>query len=512
MKKWGVLIVVSLAVFIIAIDTTMMSVAITRLAQDLNTEVQNIQMAIAIYSLVMAASMLVGGKLATMFGAKRIFVIGMILYCVGTTIAALATNVIMLTAGWSVIEGIGAAFMMPAVMSFLMITYKGKDRVKAFAVYAAILVGGAAIGPIIGGIFTEFISWRWAFGMEAFIGVAVLANQRVLVGLERADIMPKLDWGGIALSSSGLILLVAGVININIPLIVIGSIVLVLFFLWERRQESKGNETLVPTSLFKNRFFMSATLTNLVIQICLGAILFIIPWFLQTMLFANAFDTGLAMMPLTLLMMALTFITARLIARVSIKYLTIIGIAVMIGGIILTASLFDPAMTIMSLAPGLAVIGVGMGLAVSQIGNLTLSAAKPEETNEASGLHNTFMNLGRSIGTAAVGTLMLFFFLSSITGGINSSAILPEQNKTELTAIVTEVSEGMESENLEAEVEETLGSYPDEYITELKVIKDHSAGDSMRQTFYVLAGVMGAGLVISLFVSKEKLDTKSGTK
>ena len=105
---------------------------------------------------------------------------------------------------------------------------------------------------------------------------------------------------------------------------------------------------------------MSATLTNLVIQICLGAILFLIPWFLQTMLFANAFDTGLAMMPLTLLMLALTFITARLIARISIKYLTIIGIAIMIGGIIFTASLFDPAMTIMSLAPGLAVIGVGM--------------------------------------------------------------------------------------------------------------------------------------------------------
>ena len=184
----------------------------------------------------------------------------------------------------------------------------------------------------------------------------------------------------------------------------------------------------------------------------------------------------------------------------------------MIGGIIFTASLFGPAMTIMSLAPGLAVIGVGMGFAMSQIGNLTLSAAKPEETNEASGLHNTFLNLGRSIGTAAVGAFVLFFFLSGLAGGVDSSVILPEQNKNELTVLITEVSEGMESENLEAEVKETLGSYPDEYITELQDIKDHSAGDSMRQTFYVLAGIMGAGLVISLFVSKEKLVTESDTK
>jgi hypothetical protein len=348
--------------------------------------------------------------------------------------------------------------------------------------------------------------------MEAFIVAAVLANSRFLTGQEKAEKRPRLDWGGIALSSAGLVTLVAGVIGVNITGIIIGSVLLLLFFLWEGRQERRGNETLVPTSLFKNRNFMTGTSTNLVIQIGIGAILFCIPFFLQTMLHANAFDTGLAVLPLTMGMLALTFVTARLVARIRIKYLTIIGIAVMIAGAILVANLFDPGMTIMNLAPGLALIGIGMGLSISQIGNLTLSSAKPGETNEASGLHNTFLNLGRSIGTAAVGALMLTFFLSGLVGGIDNSAVLPQQDKNELTVLFTESSQNMESKEFEAAVEETLGEYPDEYIGELRGIGANAAVDSMRGTFYILAGILGGGLVVSFFLPKRKLiDTGSKT-
>jgi MFS family permease len=230
------------------------------------------------------------------------------------------------------------------------------------------------------------------------------------------------------------------------------------------------------------------------------------------MLHSNAFDTGLAVLPLTMGMLALTFITARLVARIRIKYLTIIGIAVMIAGAILVANLFSPGMTVMSLTPGLALIGIGMGLSISQIGNLTLSSAKPGETNEASGLFNTFLNLGRSIGTAAVGALMLTFFLSGLVGGIDNSAVLPEQDKNELTVLFTESSQNMESKEFEATVKETLGEYPDEYIGELKGIGANAAVDSMRGTFYILAGILGGGLVISLFLPKQKLiDTGSKT-
>ena len=531
MHRWNVLIIVSLAIFIITIDTTMMNVAITALAQDLNTEIQHIQMAIAIYSLVMASGMITSAKLAKIYGTKRIFIIGVTLYGIGTVTAALSQNVIMLTLGWSVIEGIGASLMIPTILSFLMTSYQGKERVRAFAVYAAILVGGAAIGPIIGGLFTTYASWRWAFGMEAFIVAAVLTSSRILARQEKAKKKPGLDLCGVALATTGLVSLVIGVISANTygwwqavkplviggleiapfgisvaPLLMIsGGILLLMFRLWLKRQESKGNEPLVPTSLFRNRHFMAGTSTALIIQMGIGAILFAIPFFLQTILHTNAFETGVAVIPLTLAMLALSFITARLVTRIQIKYLITTGIAVMIAGAIIVANSFSPSMTMMSLAPGLSLIGIGMGLALSQIGNVTLSFAKSNETDEASGLYSTFLNLGRSIGTAAVGAVMLTSFLSSIIGGINNSVSLPQQDKNDLTTVLTDSSKHMKLKEFEAEIKKALGDYSDEDIRELKAIGVNSVDDSMGVTFYTLAGVFGGSLIVSLLLPRRKL-------
>jgi len=148
MKKYGVVIVVSLAVFILMLDTTMMNVAITALAQDMDTSIQNIQLAIALYALVMAAFMITGAKLSNIYGTKRIFLVGAVIYGVGTLTAALSVNVGMLIAGWSIIEGVGAAFMMPAVATFLMVSYQDRERMIAFAVLSAVAVGGALrLGP-----------------------------------------------------------------------------------------------------------------------------------------------------------------------------------------------------------------------------------------------------------------------------------------------------------------------------------------------------------------------------
>ena len=541
MRRWYVLIVLSLAIFVITLDTTMMNVAITALSQDLHTEVQHIQMAIAIYSLVMAAGMITGAKMARIYGTKRIFIIGVILYTAGTITAALSQNITMLTLGWSVIEGIGASLMMPTILSCLMTTYGGKERVRAFAVYAAILIGGAAIGPIVGGLFTTYASWRWAFGMEAFIMAAVLIFSRILPRQEASGERPGLDIGGIALCATGLVSLVIGIISANsygwwqatkplvigsykiaplgisvAPIMMIaGGVLLASFIFWLRKREKRGSDPLVPTSLFRNRYFICGTSTNFIMQMTIGAILFSVPFFLQTILHLNAFQTGLAVIPLTLSMMAMSFVTARLISRIAIKYLIIAGIALMIAGAFIMANSFSADMTITSLTPGLVLIGSGLGLALSQIGNVTLSFARAGDTDEASGLYATFLNLGRSIGTAAVGAVMLSSFLSGIVGGIDNSASLPQKDKDELTVWITESSRQMKLDEFETKLKKKIHDYPDRYVEELESIGINAADNSMRITFYTLAGVFAGSLVASLFLPSGKMvsrDEDSGAE
>jgi EmrB/QacA subfamily drug resistance transporter len=530
MKKYSVAVVVSMAMFILALDTTMMNVAISALTQDLNTEIQKIQFAIAFYALVMACFMLLGAKLAAIFGTKRIFIIGVVLYGIGTLTAALSVNVTMLTLGWSFIEGIGAAFMVPSMVTFLMAAYQGRERMVAFAIFSAVTVGAAAVGPLVGGAFTTYASWRWAFGMEFFIVVAILVFSLVLSG-QRSSERPKLDWVGVLLSALGFGSIVFGVINtvtygwweakrplvlggleiapfglsIAAVLMLAGGIFLLLLVFWERRQERKGNEPLIPMSLLKNRPYMAGGMVTLVLQLGIGAVLFSIPFFLQSALFRNAIQTGVAVMPLTLTMLVMMLLTPRFAARIPVKYLAMGGIVACAAGAIVLARSFNVEMATTDLIPGFVVFGLGLGLALGQLQNLSLSAARPSETAVGAGLFNTFRNLGMSLGTAIIGTLLLSFFLSGLVIGINGSAVLPQEDKDQLTGLVTQSAKEMNRQELEAEIRVILGEYPDEYIEELKVIAGDSIGHSMRVSYDTLGGILGAGFVASLFLSKRRL-------
>ena len=535
MKKYGVLIVVSLAMFILTLDTTMMNVAITAIAQDLDTEIQNIQLAVSLYALIMAAFMITGAKLADMYGTKRIFLIGTVMYGVGTLIAALSQNIGMLIAGWSIIEGLGAALMMPAIATFLMVSYRGKERMTAFAVFTAVAVGGAAIGPIVGGAFTTYASWRWAFASEFAIVVIVLAFSYLLIS-QKKPVKPKLDWFGVVLSAAGMACLVYGLIlttnygwwNAKRPfviggleiapfgisfaaiLMIAGIIFLLLFVVWLIRQERRGNEPLAPISLFKNKPYMAGNTVFLMLQLCIAAMLFTIPFFLQSVLFKSAIESGIALMPLTLAMLVFVFVTSRLASRLRVKYLVMIGAVICVAGTILLANSFSVDMSVTDMLPGLIVIGIGLGLANSQLQNLTLSSTEEDVTDEASGLMNSFRNLGTSMGTAVVVSLLLTFLFSSLVSGINDSTVLPEEDKQMWNVILTDTIKHMEKEEFEELVEEIIADYPDEYVEELQSVSDDSIANSMRISYYVIAGVFGISLATSLLLPKRKLVSASG--
>ena len=511
MKKYAVMLIVAISMLVFSLGSSMVTVAITDLTQDLNTEIQYIQFAIALYALLIAAFILVGAKLAIMYGAKRIFVIGVILFAIGMLIASLSQNIVMFTLGYAVLPGLGAALIVPTGVILLMENYEGKARATAFAVFAAVYIGGAAIGPLVGGFFTTYISWQWAFFTLVVMDVILLVFSRNVKG-QKGSGRAKLDVAGVLLSALGFILVTFGMMIITsyglsiaaVPMIT-GVILLLLFVLWERRQGRKGGEPLLPFSLIKDKPYMAGVGVGAILSLTYGAVFFCIPLFVQSVLFLNAMESGLVLMPMTIGLMVMAFVSPRLTVKIRAKYLSIVGAGISIIGAVLLANSFSADMATSDMIPGLVVFGIGMGLATAQLQNLTLSSVRASETNEAAGLFNGGRNLGWAIGVAIVGAILIGLLLSSLTTGINGSTVFPQEIKDELTVLEEQSTKEMTREELEADLEQILGPPPNEYWEELERITDDSAGHSMQVTFYTIGGIMGVCLITSFLLSKRKL-------
>lgn len=302
-NKWGVVIVACMAIFIIVLDSSAMNVAISTLVVELNTTLSIIQSIIALYALIIASFMLLGSKLQDILGRKKTFLLGLIIYASGTIIATLSLNASMLLIGWAILEGIGAAMMFPATTTIVGASYEGKDRITAFGIWGGIAAMGAAIGPIVGGIFTTYLSWRLVFGSELIFVALILIFRHYL-----SESTPTLKWKdldivGVILSIISLVLIVLGILLLTRPeywsyvalLLISGSILFIIFLLWQRRRISKDLVPLSDISLLKNRLFNLGNLNSVISQIPLAGFLFIIPVFLQQVTKVDAFTTGLTL-------------------------------------------------------------------------------------------------------------------------------------------------------------------------------------------------------------------------
>jgi MFS family permease len=449
--KWAVLIALCSGQFIMVLDSTVMNVSIQRVIEDLDTKVSTMQLAIATYTLITAALMLVGGKVGDIIGRRLAFRIGLITFGAGALVTAVSPSIGILILGWSILEAIGAALMIPAILALIAANYRGADRVVAFGAIGGIAGAAAAAGPMIGGFVATVGSWRDVFAGEAVIMVCLLGVSRIIKDAPLDRARPRLDVVGALLSASGLALAVLGIVQSStwgwitpkeapsiggtafepfglsvVPfLIVAGLILLGVFAVWERRLNRAGGDTLVELAMLRLAQLRAGLGTIAVMFLCLGGIFFLMPLYLQIVLGKDPLETGIHLLPMSLAVLFVAMGASRLSTRVAPRLLIRLGFLCIAAGAGLLILTIDPHFDALPFSGSVLVVGVGLGLIGSQVSNVNMSTAGPDKTSETGALQGTAQNLGAALGTAVIGSILLSFLTATFDHRVEGDKSLP---------------------------------------------------------------------------------------
>jgi MFS family permease len=408
------LVPLALAQFICSFAGSNMNVMINDISQDLHTDVQGVQVCITLFLLVMAALMIPCGKLTDRYGRKRLFQLGLLVYGVGAIISAASPGIGVLILGNSIFEGVGTALLIPPVYILTTLLFHDiKSRAKAFGLISGMGGIGAAAGPLIGGLITTGISWRAAFVFQALIIVIIVLLGRNLIDPLPPDPTRPFDIVGAVLSAAGLVVLVGGILAADqnvvlmLVLIVAGAVILAGFFAWIRNRERAGKEALLSTGLFRNRTSNLALVTqNVQWQVLLGTSL-VVSVYLQTVRHYNAIQTGVIFTAATVGILLSSLAAGPLARRFQQRTLILAGFVVTIIGIIVLLIQVKGHPGAWYFAPGLFLIGTGVGVMLTPSVNVVQSAFPENLQGEISGLSRSVSNLGSSIGTAVAGTILV---------------------------------------------------------------------------------------------------------
>jgi MFS family permease len=445
--------------FLMMLDSSVMNVSIATVAKDVGTTVTGIQTAITLYTLVMAAFMITGGKIGQIIGRKRAFAIGCVIYGAGSFITALATSLPVLLIGWSCLEGLGAALILPSIVALVASNFGREERPKAYGLVAAAAAVAVAVGPIVGGLCTTYLSWRYVFFGEVVVVAAILVLARRITG-GGAEKKVKLDLVGTALSAIGLGLIVFGVLRSGtwgfvkarpggpewlglsptIWLLLGGGAVIWLFAAWESRLIKRGAEPLIDPRILDNRVLRGG-LTSFFFQYFLqGGLFFAVPLFLSIALGLNAIETGVRLLPLSFTLIVAAVGIPKVFPDASPRRVVRIGFAAMFASlVVMVAALEEGAGAGVTTWPML-LAGVGIGALASQLGSIAVSAVPDEQSGAVGGLQNTITNLGISIGTALTGAIVIAALSSSFLAGVQDNPAVPAAVKTQAS---TQLSGGV---------------------------------------------------------------------
>ena len=489
-------LLLAMAMFVLVVDTSLMNVSIAAVVHDLETSVSGVQSAIALEALVSAAFILIGGKVGDLIGRKRAYVLGLLGYAVGALAMTVAQSLTAIIAFWAVVGGIGASLLLPAMQSLIHGNFEGAAQQKVYALVGAAAAIAAAVGPLLGGFITTYLSWRVGFALEVVIIAVVLSGIRLVrdvayTGPRQVDVVGALlsvvGMGGIVLS---ILVWQEGGESVGI-LLAVGVIAMVGLVYWLTRGKRTGRSTLLDPDLFRSKPFRLGISQQMLQQIALGGTMIVLPIYLQMVLEYNAMQAGLSLAPLSLSMFAVALVAAKRVGRRRPSSIVRLGFGLFVLGIAILIPLVPRADFGWALILPLAIAGSGLGLLVSQLNNYTLGPVSDERVSEAAGVNSAAGSFGLSFGLAFAGAIMLATLALTFSGMAESSTVLPPADQQRVAEVLEHDAQVMSNTQLELQ----LATQPPATRDEIIRINTEARHIALQIALLVplLAGLIGLG-------------------
>jgi len=487
-------ILLAMAMFVLVVDTSLMNVSISAVVQDLDTTASGVQSAIALEALVSAAFILVGSKIGDLIGRKKAYVLGLLAYATGALAMALAQSLVAIIVFWAIIGGLGASLLLPSMQSLIHGNFEGAMQRKAYALVGAAAAIAAAVGPLVGGFITTYLSWRIAFLGEVLIIAVVLVGSKLVhdvpyTGDRHIDIV------GAILSALGMGGVVLGILvweeggEAVIALFVIGVAALGSLAWWLVRRKREGKPVLLDPGLFALPHFRLGISSQTLQQIALGGMMIALPIYLQMVLEYNAMEAGLSLAPLSLSMFAVAIVAGKKAARFRASRIIRAGFALLTVGVAVLLPLVPRVDSGWGLAPPLLVAGAGLGLLVSQLNNYTLAPIEEERVSEAAGVNSAGGSFGLSFGLAFAGAIMLASLSLIFTHNADNSTVLSPTQQEQVSTALEDDAEIFSNTYLE----ELLVGQPQDVQDEIIRINTESRPRALQIALLVplFAGLLG---------------------
>ena len=474
------------AMFVLVVDTSIMNVSITAVAGDLDTSVSSVQSAIALEALVSAAFILIGSKLGDLIGRKRAYVLGLLAYAMGALAMTLAQNMTAVVIFWAIIGGFGASLLLPAMQSLIHGNFEGLAMKKTYALVGASAAVGAAIGPLIGGFVTTYLSWRVGFLMEVVIIAIVLLNIKLVRDVAYTGLR-KIDLVGAGLSIVGMGGIVLGILvwqeggEFVLLIMAIGAVALGALAYWLIKRKREDKVALLDPDLFKVPNFRVGVSQMVLQQITIGGAMIALPLYLQVTLEYNAMQAGLSMAPLSLTMFAVALLAGKRAGKRRPASIIRVGFGLALVGMVAIIPVIPRGESGWALLVPLLIAGTGLGLLVSQLNNYILAPIEEERVSEAAGVNSAGNSFGLSFGLAIAGGILLAALSMSFVSMTESSTVIPPADQEQIATVLEENAEFVSTTQLE----ELLAGQPDEIQQEIIDINSAAGNRALQVAMLV---------------------------